>query len=241
MSNSGNLSRGLLDSAKIIGPGSASAKYDVLSALLVLASQGEGVEARLALRLSLLITARYNWRKGSFTVGQKELARMWGVTERTVKREMAELRGRGWITVVIPAARGRVASYKIDFSTVLRATAQFWDAVGPDFAARIAGAPEPAGEVPSNVVPLHGVHEAKQSQVPLWDAVAARMKDQDGQLYNAWFARIEAIALDQGTLCLLAPSRFVADYIKTHYMTRLFTAALAEDREVVAIEISSSN
>lgn len=240
MSQSGNMSRGLLDNAKITGPGSASAKYDVLSALLVLASQGEGVEARLALRISLLITARYNWRKGSFAVGQKELARMWGVTERTVKREMAELRGRGWITVDIPAARGRVASYKIDFSTVLRATAPFWDAVGPDFAARIAGAPEPAEEVPSNVVPLHNASQAPNSQVAIWNAVTERLKAQDAKIYNAWFARLEAVALDEGVLKLLAPTRFVADYIKTHYMTRLTTAALAEDRSVAAIELSEA-
>jgi len=233
------MSRGLLDTVTATGPGAASAKYDVLSALLVLATQGEGVDSRLALRLSLLITARYNWRRGSFAVGQKELARMWGVTERTVKREMAELRGRGWITVDIPAARGRVASYKIDFTTVLRATAPFWDAVGPDFTARVAGAPEPAEEAPCNVVPLHGTSQASKSQVVMWSAVTERLKAQDAKIYNAWFARLEAVAFDEGVLELLAPSRFVADYIKTHYMTRLMTAALGEDRSVVAIELSA--
>lgn len=231
------MSRGLLDTVTVTGPGAASAKYDVLSALLVLATQGDGVEARLALRLSLLITARYNWRRGHFAVGQKELARMWGVTERTVKREMAELRGRGWITVDIPAARGRVASYKIDFTTVLRATAPFWDAVGPDFAARVAGAPEPAEEVPSNVVPLHGAAEHIKSDTPLWRSVSERLKTQDTKLYNAWFARLEAVGVEEGTLLLLAPSRFVANYIKTHYLSRILTAVLAEDSCVTSVHI----
>lgn len=231
MSHSGNMSRGLLDATKITGPGSASAKYDVLTALLVLATQSEGVEARLALRLSLLITARYNWRRGSFAVGQKELARMWGVTERTVKREMAELRGRGWIAVDVPAARGRVASYKIDFPTVLRATAPLWEAVGPDFATRIAGAPEPAEAAVSNVVPLHRTMPAGESQIPLWDPMAERLKAQDTKLYNAWFAQLEAVDLEEGVLTLQAPSRFVADYIKTHYANYLLTVAKAlEDR-----------
>jgi len=233
------MSRGLLDTVTTSGPGAASAKYDVLSALLILATQGEGVEARLALRLSLLITTRYNWRRGSFAVGQRELARMWGVTERTVKREMAELRGRGWITVHVPAARGRVASYRIDFATVLRATAPFWDAVGPDFAARIAGAPEPTDEAGSNVVPLHTETHASVSQVPLWSAVSERLRAQDAKLFNAWFARLEAVALEGGALVLLAPSRFVAEYIKTHYMTRLRTAVLVEDHSVVVIEVEA--
>ena len=104
------------------GPSAGAAKYDVLTALLVMALQGETVEARLALRLSLLITARFNWRKSVFAVGQKELARMWGVTERTVKREMAEMRSRGWIEVAVPAARGRVAEHRIMFETVLGVT-----------------------------------------------------------------------------------------------------------------------
>ncbi len=89
-----------------------------------------------------------------------------------------------------------MASYKIDFATVLRATAPLWDAVGPDFAARVAGAPEPADEVPSNVVPLHGGSEPIISHVPLWSTVAERLKAQDAKLYNAWFARLEAIEID---------------------------------------------
>lgn len=241
MSHSGNMSRGLLDAAKITGPGSASAKYDVLTALLVLATQGEGVEARLALRLSLLITARYNWRRGCFAVGQKELARMWGVTERTVKREMAELRGRGWIAVDVPAARGRVASYKIDFPTVLRATAPLWDAVGPDFATRIAGAPEPAEDQVSNVVPLFAQTGLDRDELPVWRDVAERLAKQDQPLYNAWFNQLKCISVEKGVLTLLAPNKFFADYVVTHYQARILSAAAAEDSTLHTIKIFASD
>ncbi len=234
MIQSGLLNKG----SGITGPGSASAKYDVLTALLVTASQAEGVEARLALRLSLLITARFNWRRGVFAVGQRELARMWGVTERTVKREMSELRRLGWISVDIPAARGRVAQYKIDFQTVLRATAPFWDAVGPDFAARIAGAPEQEEQDASNVVPLHsGSNTPAVSDVPLWVDVSERLREQDAKLYNAWFARLEAVKVEDGVLLLLAPSRFAGEYIKTHYLTRLKAAVFAVSQDITALEI----
>ncbi len=68
--------------------------------------------------------------------------------------EVCQIRIVG-VGVDIPAARDRVDQYKIDFSTVLRATAPYWDDVGHDFAARIAGAPEPEEQDASNVVLLH--------------------------------------------------------------------------------------
>lgn len=216
------------------GPSAGAVKYDVLTALLVMASQGEAVEARLALRLSLLITARFNWRKGVFAVGQKELARMWGVTERTVKREMAELRARGWIEVAVPAARGRVAEYRIAFESVLGETMPYWTAVGPDFAARLTGAP--ATQEPCNVVPLNR-ETAKMPQGGLWGAVAARLKEQDAAVYEAWFARLVYVDVTQGVLTLMAPNRFLADYVGTHFLGLVTAAAMAEDRSISGLKL----
>lgn len=211
------------------GPSAGAAKYDVLTALLVMASQGEAVEARLALRLSLLITARFNWRKGVFAVGQKELARMWGVTERTVKREMAELRARGWIEVAVPAARGRVAEYRINFEAVLEQTKPFWTAVGSDFAARLTGAP--TSDETSNVVPLKR-QTTVLPQSGLWGTIATRLKEQAAPLYEAWFAQLVYVDMTQGVLTLLAPTKFLADYVGTHYQRHILAAALAVDRGI---------
>ena len=216
------------------GPSAGAAKYDVLTALLVMASQGETVEARLALRLSLLITARFNWRKGVFSVGQKELARMWGVTDRTVKREMSQMRARGWIEVSVPAARGRVAEYRIMFEAVLGATMPYWPQVGPDFAARLTGAPEPEGQ--GNVVPLRREASPMPSE-GLWASVAARLKAQDAAVYEAWFAQLVYVDVAQGVLTLLAPTKFLADYVATHYQSRLLAAALAEDRSLRDVKV----
>ena len=43
------------------------------------------------LRLIALITARYNWQRDELSVGQSEMARIWGVHDRTVKREVRRL------------------------------------------------------------------------------------------------------------------------------------------------------
>ncbi|MDB9808783.1 hypothetical protein OAB79_02595 [Yoonia sp.] len=99
---------------RAVGQGAHALKYDILSALLVLAAQGETTNARLALRLSLLITARYDWQRERFNVGLREIARMWGVTERTAKRDMAQMRALQWISVSRAAARGRVTEHRIN-------------------------------------------------------------------------------------------------------------------------------
>lgn len=226
---------GLMDAArKISGPGSAAIKYDILTALLVTAARGDAVEARLALRLSLLITARFNWRSGCFAVGQKEMARMWGVTERTAKREMAELRGRGWIALEVPAARGRVAQYRIELPVVLAATMPHWDAVGPDFTARMVAAPEPET---SNVVPLRRDVALPVEDGTGWAAAATRLQAQDPAVWGAWFAPLTPVDLESGILTLMAPSRFIADYVRTHYLPRLLAATAEQGvREVRVTE-----
>jgi hypothetical protein len=225
------------DARRITGPGATAIKYDILTALLVTAARGDAVEARLSLRLSLLVTARFNWRLGTFSVGQREMARMWGVTERTAKREIAEMRARGWIEIDVPAARGRVARYRLDLPVILRATMPHWDAVGPDFAARMAGAPEetaPSG----NVVPLHQPRAAPpEADGTVWPAAAARLQAQDAGAYGAWFAALRAVDCADGVLTLLAPSRFAAGYVTTHHKPRLLAALVAEDRTIRDVRI----
>lgn len=228
----------LSQAGRITGPGAAALKYDILTALLVTAARGDPVAARLSLRLSLLITARFNWRRGTFAVGQKEMARMWGVTERTAKREMAEMRARGWIAVDVPAARGRVASYRIALAEVLRATMPHWEAVGPDFAARMAGAPDAETE-PSNVIPIRrGAETAPEPEGSVWGAAADRLRAQDSRLHAAWFAQLQMVDLAAGTLTLMAPSRFIADYVATHYRSRLLAALAVEDRSIRDVRIT---
>ncbi len=67
------------------GPCAGVVKYDILTALGL-----HGVPSAQAsmLRLITAIMARCNWRSEEMTVGQRDLARLWGVAERTAKREV---------------------------------------------------------------------------------------------------------------------------------------------------------
>ncbi|UTH46620.1 DnaA N-terminal domain-containing protein [Loktanella salsilacus] len=222
---------------KPAGQHAGAVKYDVLSALLVLAAQGGSVEARLALRLSLLITTRYNWRSGTFCVGQREIARMWGVTERTAKREMSAMRTLGWVTVSRPAARGRVAEHRIDLAQVLIATKSFWADIGPDFVARMDAPAQAAGETPqSNVVQLRPA-PAPLRDGSLWSAVAEQLLQDHPATYTAWFAQLVQVDLQDGILVLGAKSGFVADYVQQHLVHRLTAAAISRDPSVKLVQV----
>lgn len=223
---------------RVAGPGASAIKYDILTALLATSARGDAVEARLALRLSLVITARFNWRLGTFAVGQRELARMWGVTERTAKREIAAMRARRWMRIDVPAARGRVATHRLDLSAILDSTRPHWDAVGPDFAARMAGVPEP--EASTNVVPIRtGDTSMPEVDEFGWHQAAMALRAQDPAVYEAWFSPLRPLEVDAGILTLLAPTQFVADYVRTHFKTRLIATVSAQNKGIREIALVS--
>ena len=96
--------------ARATGRNAAVIKYDLLTALGAHACAGDKHLQRLVLRFITLIVARYNWQADELSVGQTEMAALWSVDARTVKRDMARLREMGWLSIRRAAARGRVAT-----------------------------------------------------------------------------------------------------------------------------------
>ncbi len=74
----------------------------------------------------LLITARYNWRLDEFTVGQRDLARMWNVTDRTVKREIKYWLERKMVICKRQGVRGRVGAYRLNYPEIYRLSEPYW-------------------------------------------------------------------------------------------------------------------
>lgn len=204
--------------ARPVGPGAAARKYDLLTALGALALTLAPGEQRLVLRLMVAITARYNWTSDRLAVGQAELARLWAVDERTVKRAMAEYRARGWLRQMRPATRGRVAEYALGLSALMTATRPVWPAVGPDFEARLAP-PEPAATiVPFPQAPL------PEPDGTLWPRALHRLAEGDPATARAWLGGLTEEGVQDGTLTLRVPGRYQANYIRTHLMDRLLAA-----------------
>ena len=137
---------------RLVGPGAGVRKYDLLTALAVSGLAGSPGFAMSMTRLIALVTARYDWRLDEVSIGQAELARMWSVDVRTVKREVQRLAAHGLLTIKRAGCRGRVATYQLGHSRIEELTRDAWPLVGPDFEARMA---EQRGNAPDRTNQLN--------------------------------------------------------------------------------------
>ncbi|MDN5567160.1 MAG: hypothetical protein L0G27_00150 [Paracoccus sp. (in: a-proteobacteria)] len=220
---------------KPVGREAAAKKYDVLSALMAHGLAGDPHLQRLVLRLISLITTRYNWQRNELTMGQREIARLWCVDERTVKRDMARLRALGWITVKRQGARGRVSVLGLDLERILLDTRPSWPNIGEDYVARMTGRTETDNVVTANVVPFRR-NDIEATEGP-WGEICARLAQEDPALFDAWFACLSLAGHENGVMHLAAPSRFHATYIRTHLLARLQMAARRSDPTVQSIRL----
>lgn len=215
-----------------VGREAASKKYDLLSAMMAYALAGDQNRQRLILRLMALITTRYNWQRNELVMGQKEIARLWSVDERTVKRDMARLRGLGWIEVKRAGVRGRVTMYGLDIERIMLDTRPAWPNIGDDFIARLDGPVAPAD---TKVVPFRRPQQI--SADGLWGAACEYLAGEDPALFDAWIAGLADGGLEDGCQTLLAPSKFHATYVRTHLLKRLQMALRRLDGSVSAVRI----
>lgn len=231
-----------MQAQRIAGSEAGSRKYDLITALGCHALSRDKPTQRAVLRLITLMTARYNWRSGLLTVGQREIARLWSVDERTVKREMARMRAAGWLVVESAARRGRVASYRIDLDRILMETEPSWARVGPDFDARMRREAGQGASVPERTVvpfptafprPSIGVHSGETE----WRQARALLEAREPLLFRNWF---ECLTREDrvGTLVVLrAPSPFHADYLRAKLNDTLLAALSAVDPAVGEVRI----
>jgi hypothetical protein len=221
---------------KPAGRNAPALKYDILSALAVYALSGDKNRQRLVLRVITLITTRYNWRTNELSMGREEIARLWNVNERTVKRELAKLKTMNWLSVKRAGARGRVTVYALDMQQMMTDTRAVWDVIGPDFKDRVAKEDTP--EPQTNVVPfqpLVAVHAEAQGSV--WLQVQEHLHSHSPELWSSWFRHLEEAERAGGTAVLLAPSRFVADYISSKWLTKLSQAYALADPSIRRIRV----
>lgn len=222
-------------SLKPVGRDASARKYDIITALGAHALSGGKHDHRLVLRFITLITARYNWARNELAVGQREIAQLWSVDERTVKREMAKLRGCGWLVVKRQGARGRVTEYGLDLAVILQSTRSQWSHVGPDFEARMQG-----GDAPSRVVPLPvrgGTFSPPAPDGTEWTLAQGILHREDPGLYSSWVHNLTRQGRAGGRLTLCAPSRFHSAYVQTHLLPRLLRALQAVDRDICDVVV----
>lgn len=222
-----------------VGQGAASKKYDVLTALGAYACANDKFTQRRVLRFVTMVTARYNWQRNELAIGRAELARLWQIDERSVKRDMARLKAEGWLLLRRPPARGRVAIYAIDWARVLEATRSTWLQVGPDFAERVGqflGDRDSAGTEPAQKVVPFPMPETGQGG---WGAIRTALRARDPAFFTAWVAPLSCPDPVGPRLLLQAPSAFHASYLRSHGFEKLEWARASVAPEILSIEILS--
>lgn len=232
-----------MDAKRFTGPQAGSQKYDLLTALSVAGLSGSPGFQTSMLRLVALVTARYNWARNELTVGQREMARLWSVDERTVKREIKRLTSASILLQLRPGVRGRVAAYRLNLAEIHRLSAPVWDRVGPDYSDRMARqVPQPESgnvmHVNFAATPAAEPTEAAGRGGP-WPRTLARLARLDPALHRNWFSALKAGACEGGVLTLRAPSQFLAQYVQTHHQRLLLGTAQMEYPGLRRIEIGT--
>jgi hypothetical protein len=226
--------------SKPVGRDAATKKYDILSAMMAYALARDKLTQRLVLRLMSLITTRYNWQRDELSMGQREIAKLWSVDERTVKREMAKLKSRDWLKVKRAGARGRVTLYGFNLDLMLKETEKEWPKIGPDFVERLTAMTGVAAQNmhESNVVPFNAKVSAPVDDGSLWASGATILFTEDPTIFAAWFQQLHEAGRDAGCLQLTAPTKFHATYVETHLADMILRAVWQVDAEIRSVRIT---
>ncbi|MGI9389113.1 MAG: DnaA N-terminal domain-containing protein [Boseongicola sp.] len=214
-----------MDNRRVIGPGSGVVKYDILTAITIAGLNGSARDQIAMMRLCSLITARYNWRRDELSIGQQEMALLWGVGSRTVKREVKRWLETGILVCTRQGVRGRVAAYCLNMLRVCEMTEQYWSLLGQDFVDRMREL-KPGGD---RVIRLDAVRATRREEAGTsgWEAVNLNLEHQFPTQHGAWIAPLIASEAN-GELVLEAKSAFAAEYIKTHFGRDIADAVAAE-------------
>lgn len=221
---------------RLTGPNAGSLKYDILTALNLAGLNGTPGFQTSMQRLGLILTARYNWRREELSIGQREMARMWGVNERTAKREVKRWLEAKLLVCTRPGVRGRVAAYRLNLVAVFDVSRPFWPLVGTDFEERMALLnPVQTAKVVQVDFAAKAKPEVETAQdvapaaVPRsWEAVAARLRSLHPTKFANWIGKLSFVGEDGRSYVLRAESAFAARYVESHLMKEIAEAVEVE-------------
>jgi chromosomal replication initiator protein len=72
-----------------------------------------------------------------------------------------------------------------------------------------------------------------------WQRVKSRLRAELGEdVFSSWFARMEIEAVDKGAVRLSVPTRFLRNWIQSHYSERVLSTWQSEEPAVTRLELS---
>lgn len=85
----------------------------------------------------------------------------------------------------------------------------------------------------------HGQAPDGDAWAKSWQRVSSRLRVELGEdVYTSWFARVAVEEVHGGVVALSVPTRFLKNWINSHYMDRLLALWQIEDRRIVSIDLS---
>src|SRR3954449_10770109 len=71
-----------------------------------------------------------------------------------------------------------------------------------------------------------------------WSRVKERLRAEVGEdVYSSWFARMDLEAVEQGTVRLSVPTRFLKSWIQSHYAERVLACWQAQESQASRVEL----
>ena len=71
-----------------------------------------------------------------------------------------------------------------------------------------------------------------------WSKVKERLRAEVGEdVYSSWFARMDLEAIEDGSVRLSVPTRFLKSWIQSHYAERVLACWQAENDKTTRVEL----
>lgn len=224
---------------------SASLKYDVLSALAVAALSQKDRTRIDYFRLIALITSRYDWLRGEVSIGHSQLAELWSIDVRSVKRQVAYYADAGLMKKSRAGVRGRVTVYEIDLLKLIETTRPTFAKIGPDLEERLDqfyGAAVQS-ETAQDSAETKTLGEINRDRVGATSSDSALLRPanvdrEDGRILSAlrcalspsvferWFKDVTIRKASSGAIEFLFPTKFTADYVERTFEKQLTTVVI---------------
>jgi chromosomal replication initiator protein len=91
----------------------------------------------------------------------------------------------------------------------------------------------------SNSFPAKKQTDMTSTDQERWQRVKNRLRSELGDdVFTSWFARMELDAVDKGAVRLSVPTRFLRNWIQSHYSEKVLSNWQAEDSSITRLELS---
>jgi biotin operon repressor len=197
--------------------------------------------SHVAFRVACVIGSHFNRHRGDTYISQKTIARIMGVSERTVWTATEELERRGYLIIrrrelgvratdgrrvcggkgvantYLPAfKRSQVSTIKPGLKLAARCDL-LWEQRSKSSARKVAADCDPTLASPSEKNPSHARAPAVLAHAlgEAGDLLRSRL---GADLFASWFGQVKVEHITDGTLTLSAPTKFMRNWITTNYL-----------------------